>query len=90
MRIEKLQLKNFRNYEQAQLCPAPGITVLYGENAQGKTNLMEAMYLCCVGRSQRTAKDRELVRWGEEAAYVQADVRRAYGPRRVGVALFPS
>ena len=90
MRIEKLQLKNFRNYEQAQLCPAPGITVLYGENAQGKTNLMEAMYLCCVGRSQRTAKDRELVRWGEEAAYVQADVRRADGPRRVGVALFPS
>lgn len=90
MRIERLRLMNFRNYEKAEVRPAPGVTVLYGENAQGKTNLMEAVHLCCVGRSQRTSRDRELVRWGEKEAYVQADVRRRDGPRQVGVALFPA
>ena len=90
MRIERLRLRSFRNYEQADVRPAPGVTVLYGENAQGKTNLMEAVHLCCVGRSHRTSRDRELVRWGESEAYVQADVRRLDGPRQIGVALFPS
>lgn len=90
MRIERLRLRSFRNYEEADVRPAPGVTVLYGENAQGKTNLMEAVHLCCVGRSHRTSRDRELVRWGESEAYVQADVRRRDGVHQVGVALYPN
>lgn len=90
MRIERLRLRSFRNYEQADVRPAPGVTVLYGENAQGKTNLMEAVHLCCVGRSHRTSRDRELVRWGESEAYVQADVRRSDGAHQIGVALYPN
>lgn len=85
MQIRRLRLHGFRNYAQAQLEPAPGVTVLYGANAQGKTNLIEAIHLCCVGRSHRTSKDVELIRWGSDAAQVSIDVERRDGPETVSV-----
>lgn len=62
MRIEELQLHNFRNYERLKLVFQPGVNVLFGLNGQGKTNLLEAIYLCTAARSHRTAKDADLIR----------------------------
>ncbi len=77
MHITRLELRQFRNYEEAELRPCEGITVLYGNNAQGKTALLEAIVLACTGRSHRTSRDRELIRWGQEAGrvFVQAEKR---------------
>lgn len=85
MRIRRLRLYEYRNYEQAALDPASGVTVLYGANAQGKTNIIEAIHLCCVGRSHRTSKDAELVRWGKQAAQVSLEVSRREGAEEVSV-----
>ena len=68
MRILSLELTDYRNYARAELRPCAGVTVLAGDNAQGKTNLLEAVYLCCTGRSHRTRQDRELVRWARTSA----------------------
>lgn len=85
MQIQKLRLYEYRNYEQAELIPAPGVTVLYGANAQGKTNIIEAIYLCCVGRSHRTKRDGELIRWGAKSAQVSIEVMRREGAQDVSV-----
>ena len=77
MHITRLELRQFRNYEEAELRPCEGVTVLYGNNAQGKTALLEAIVLACTGRSHRTSRDKELIRWGQEAGrvFVQAEKR---------------
>ena len=64
MRIEKIALSGFRNYEWETVAFAPGTNVISGQNAQGKTNLLEAVYLLSCGRSFRTRFDRELVGFG--------------------------
>ncbi len=66
MRLLSLTLEQFRNYEQLDLSFPSGTQVFYGANAQGKTNLLEAIYLCTCARSHRTGRDDELVRHGAE------------------------
>lgn len=66
MRLCSVELVNFRNYERLQLAFPGGTHILFGENAQGKTNLLEAIYLCTCARSHRTGRDDELVRLGED------------------------
>ncbi|MBR5156545.1 MAG: DNA replication/repair protein RecF [Clostridia bacterium] len=68
MYIEHLSLKNFRNYKNEEFSFIPHTNILYGENAQGKTNALEAVYLFSIGKSFRTTQDRELIRFGEETA----------------------
>ena len=77
MRITSIELTNFRNYARASLEPCPSITVLYGDNAQGKTALLESVVLACTGRSHRTPRDRELIRWDQEtgSVAVRADTK---------------
>ena len=58
MRFTEIRLNQFRNYPSLTLRPHPGITVLYGPNGSGKTNLLEAMHLLSLGRSHRTDQDR--------------------------------
>ena len=86
MKISSIVLKNFRNYEQALIAPCPGVTVLVGDNAQGKTNVLEAVYLCCTGRSHRTAHDREMIRAGHRCFFACwpffSDARGRRGRRR--------
>ena len=88
MRITGLRLRDFRGYRQLLLTPPPGVTVLVGENGAGKANLLEAVHLCCLGRSHRTSNDREMIRQGQETAAVQLTVSRADGTHDVGVRLF--
>ncbi|HEX2583326.1 MAG TPA: AAA family ATPase, partial [Chlamydiales bacterium] len=55
MHLKSLYLRNFRNYAEMEIQFSPRINLLYGDNAQGKTNLLEAIYLIATGRSFRTA-----------------------------------
>lgn len=65
MVIKKLQLKNFRNYTEEEVAFSKNISLIYGENAQGKTNIVEALYLFATGKSHRTKNINELIRYGE-------------------------
>ncbi|MBQ7785589.1 MAG: DNA replication/repair protein RecF [Clostridia bacterium] len=87
MRVKSLVLKNFRNYEQAVIEPDSGVTVFTGENAQGKTNILEALHLCCLGRSHRTPRDEELIRWGSADARVQIQTAQQDGTHEVTILL---
>ncbi|MCH9625638.1 MAG: DNA replication and repair protein RecF [Chlamydiales bacterium] len=70
--IKALFLRNFRNYKEASLSFGPKINAIWGENAQGKTNLLEAIYLLIAGRSFRTIHLNELIRFGEKSFYLEA------------------
>ena len=87
MRITSLEVINFRNYESARLAPCDGVTVLFGDNAQGKTALLEAVVLSCTGRSHRTPFDRELIRWGESQGRVAVTTLRRDGSHDVEMLL---
>ena len=60
MRVKKLKLKQFRNYDALELTLDPGVNLFFGPNGSGKTNLLEAVHYCALGRSHRTAQDREV------------------------------
>lgn len=64
MIIKRIELRHFRNYVSLDIGTEPGINVFYGDNAQGKTNILEAVYLCACARSHRTAKDSDLIYHG--------------------------
>jgi len=79
MHIERLALTHYRNYESLELSFSPQINVLIGENAQGKTNIMEAIYVLSMAKSHRTSNDRELIRWEQEYGKIEGDIQRKYG-----------
>ena len=70
MRLNTLTVQNCRNIAAATFVPHAGLTVIAGENGQGKTNLLECVYLLTGGKSFRGAKDQQLVRHGEEMAHI--------------------
>lgn len=70
MYVKQLLLRNFRNYDELLLDMSNGINIFYGDNAQGKTNLLEGVYYCATGRSHRTTNDKECILQGKEEAYV--------------------
>ncbi len=72
MHINRLSLKDFRNYEQLLLEPDPGLNILYGKNAQGKTNIAEAVYYLSTGKSFRTSRDTQMIRFNCQYAYINA------------------
>jgi DNA replication and repair protein RecF len=70
VRVDSLQLRDFRTYERADTPLGPGLTVVHGPNGAGKSNLLEALYFGCTGRSPRTRNERELIRFGAPATRV--------------------
>lgn len=70
MRVTSVQLRDFRTYVRAEAHLGGGLTVVHGPNGAGKSNLLEALYFGCTGYSQRTRSERELVRFGAQAARV--------------------
>ena len=72
MYISSLTLNNFRNYEQEKIEFSSGTNLIYGNNAQGKTNILEAVYLFSQGRSHRAKTDKELIRFGCDFANLTA------------------
>ena len=77
MWINNIKISNFRNYNKLEVELNKGINVLYGENAQGKTNIIEAIFLCSIGKSFRTSKDKELIKFDEENAIVEIDFQKS-------------
>ncbi len=89
MRFTRLKLRAFRNYPSLEAELPPGITVLYGANGSGKTNLLEALHLLSLGRSHRTQNDREMVAAGSDAALVSAQTLRTDGTHDIEIRLSP-
>lgn len=85
MHINSLRLKQFRNYQKMNLQVENKVNLILGENAQGKTNVMEAVYVLAFAKSHRTAKDKELIQWGEDFARIEADFSRKSGPMSLEV-----
>ena len=79
MKVTSLEFKNFRNLLDGSIIPCGGVNVIYGDNAQGKTNLIEALWLFCGGHSFRTSKDAEVIKW--DADFARLDLN-FYGQER--------
>ena len=73
MQCNKIKVENFRNIEAAEVTFSPGVNLLLGDNAQGKTNLLEAVSLMAIGKSFRGARDADLIRFGQDCATVTLD-----------------
>lgn len=76
MKIKSLKLKNFRNYELLQLDFDASTNIFYGNNAQGKTNILEAVYLSGTTKSHRGTKDRDLIKFGENESHIEVVVEK--------------
>ena len=76
MICKRIAYENFRNIEKEELLLSPGVNVIKGENAQGKSNMLEGIYFFARGRSFRASKDKELIRFGEESAHLAIDYSR--------------
>ena len=83
MRITGLKLHNFRNYRDLEQAFEPGLTVFTGLNGAGKTNVLEAIFLCALGRSHRTSRDAELIRMGEMEGMVLLNLVTRGGSRSI-------
>lgn len=87
MILQRVALSNFRNYAELDLDPAPGLNVFVGANAQGKSNLLEAIAMLGTGKSFRTSRDADLVREGLELAVVSGDAQVRAGIVHLGCAI---
>ena len=76
MQVLKIRLKDFRNFKELNLDPKNVINVFLGDNAQGKTNLLEAVYFASLGRSQRVQKETDLIRWEQAQAIIHITFRK--------------
>lgn len=74
MKLQNIRLHDFRNYADLKLSFKDGITIFYGNNAQGKTNLLEAIYYLSTNRSHRSNNDKDLIKEGSNAFFIQADI----------------
>lgn len=89
MRVSRIALSGFRNYEWEAVDFAPGTNVIIGPNAQGKTNLLEAVYMLSGGKSFRTRYDKELVGFGYSSGEILADVNAFGRDQTIKISLFP-
>lgn len=76
MIIKSIQLSNFRNYEKLDINFDSGTNILYGDNAQGKTNILEAAYLSGTTKSHKGSKDKEMIRFGSDEAHIRTVVSK--------------
>jgi DNA replication and repair protein RecF len=90
MVLQRLQLQNFRNYQRLTLQPVKGVTALVGENGAGKTNILESIHLCCLGKSHRTNDDQAMILSGSQSGAAYAKIMRTNGENEVGVRLYSS
>ena len=77
MWIKKIKIKNFRNYEKEEINLEKNINIFYGQNAQGKTNIIESIFLCSLGKSFRAKKDNEMIKLNEENAIVEVEYEKS-------------
>jgi len=76
MHITRIFLENFRNYNKQEIILEKGINIFYGDNAQGKTNIIESIFLCALGKSFRSKKDKELIKFNENFATINIEFEK--------------
>lgn len=87
MIIHSIDLNFFRNYKREKITLSPGLNIFTGKNAQGKTNLLEAIYLCSVGKSPRTPRDKEMINSLADSADIRLDLKEGYIYDRIEILL---
>ena len=87
MYISSILLENFRNYDKIKLNLHPKLNVFVGNNAQGKTNLVEAVYLCGIGKSTRTTKEKEMIKMDKEKSKIIVEAQKEYNKSKVEIIL---
>ena len=87
MIIESLELKNYRNYDYLEIKFDEGKNILYGDNAQGKTNILEALYLCSTSKSHRGSKDKDIIQFDKDESHIKLMVRKNDVPYRIDMHL---
>lgn len=85
MIINSLKLVNYRNYDNFTFKFDKGINVLVGKNAQGKTNIIEAIFYAVIGRSFKTSKDKDIIKWGENRAYLCGEFSKKYRDEKIEI-----
>ena len=90
MKIKKLFLQNFRNYERESFEFSDGLNVLFGKNGQGKTNCAEAVFYLCTGASLRIRHDKQLLKIGAESARIVAEAENRYGKVTIEADIYES
>lgn len=88
MKIESLKIRNFRNYENLDIKFDDKVNIFIGKNAQGKTNLLESIFYCCIGKSFKSCKDKEIIKWGEESATISLVANKKYRDTKIDINLF--
>ncbi|MGN0748327.1 MAG: DNA replication/repair protein RecF [Christensenellales bacterium] len=88
MKVLRLKLSNFRNYDSIDVSFSSGTNIILGKNAQGKTNLLEAIFMCAIGKSLRAKKDCDLVKWGKENGKIELEVEKKFGKSKIEIYLF--
>src|SRR3954447_18566960 len=87
--VRRLRVRDFRTYASADVALGPGLTIVHGRNEAGKTNLLEALYFGCTGRSCRTRDERQVVRFEKAAARVEVEVEGRDGRHALSVGFQP-
>ena len=87
MIIESVELKDFRNYREAKVELDEGTNILYGDNAQGKTNLLESLYMSGTSRSFRGSRDRDMIRFGGQEGHIRTVVKKSAGRYQIDIHL---
>ena len=87
MQVTQISVNNYRNLARQTVTPSSGLNIFTGDNAQGKTNFVESVYLCCIGKSPRTDKDKDLICWGKDRAIVKVKYTCRFGEGEIEVAL---
>lgn len=88
MYVNQIQLENFRNYSQLKVKLNKSVNILIGDNAQGKTNILESIYYCSIGKSHRTNKDAELIKLNEKSAYISIYVCKERLDKKIDIKIF--
>lgn len=87
MVIESIELRNYRNYDELHMDFDHGINILYGDNAQGKTNVLESVYLCSTSKSHRGSKDKEIIKFQCEESHIKLNIKKNNTPYRIDMHL---
>ncbi|MNI10789.1 DNA replication and repair protein RecF [compost metagenome] len=87
MFLTKLRLSHYRNYDQFELTTNSNVNIFVGPNAQGKTNLLESIYVLALTKSHRTHQDKELISWNESNTYLHAEINKKYGACKLDLAI---
>ena len=85
--VKQIELHKFRNYDTLSLSLHDKINILYGDNAQGKTNILEAIYLCGTTKSHKGSKDREMIQIGQNEAHIRMHIEKNHIPHRIDMHL---